>query len=263
MTTANVRELANSLTGKTVYDQKGEKIGKVGQLWTDERDGTPSWVTVNTGLFGTHETFLPMRGLKASGDKVQTPFEKAKVKDAPQVDPDAGRIDPGEEERLHRYYGIADGQPNRADGKPKNAVGRDTSGPTTDDAMTRSEEHLRVGTQTEETGHARLRKYVVTETEQVDVPVTREEVRVEREPITEANREAALSGPDISEEEHEVTLHAERPVVDTETTPVERVRLSKEEVTGTERVSGEVRKERIDTDTDTDTDTDGRGRPKR
>lgn len=259
MTTANVRELANTLTGKTVYDQKGEKIGKVGQLWTDERDGTPSWVTVNMGLFGTHETFLPLRGLKASGDKVQTPFEKAKVKDAPQIDPDAGRIDPGEEERLHRYYGIADGQPNRgtADGKPTNAVGRDTSGPTTDDAMTRSEEHLRVGTRAEETGHARLRKYVVTETEQVDVPVTHEEVRVEREPITDANRKAALSGPDISEEEHEVTLHAERPVVDTETTPMERVRLTKEEVTDTERVSGEVRKERIDTD------TDGRGRSKR
>ncbi|SDI07609.1 conserved domain-containing protein [Actinokineospora alba] len=245
MTTANVRELANQLTGKTVYDQQGEKIGKVGQLWTDERDGTPSWVTVNTGLFGTHETFLPMRGLRAAGDKVQTPFEKAKVKDAPQIDPDEGRIDPGEEDRLHRYYGLADGQPKG-----------DTFGPKTADAMTRSEEHLRVGTETQETGHARLRKYVVTETEQVDVPVTREEVRVEREPITDANREAALSGPEISEDEHEVTLRAERPVVDTETTPVERVRLSKEKVTGTERVSGEVRKERIETD------TDGRGRPK-
>lgn len=246
MTTANVRELANQVTGKTVYDQQGEKIGKVGQVWTDERDGTPSWVTVNTGLFGTHETFLPLRGLKASGDKVRTPFEKAKVKDAPHVDPDEGRIEPGEESRLHRYYGLTDGQPRS-----------DTPGPKTDDAMTRSEEHLRVGTETDETGHARLRKYVVTETEQVDVPVTREEVRVEREPITAANREAALSGPDISEDEHEVTLHAERPVVETETTPVERVRLSKEEVTGTERVSGEVRKERIETD------TDGRGHPKR
>jgi uncharacterized protein (TIGR02271 family) len=124
----------------------------------------------------------------------------------------------------------------------------DTSGPTTDDAMTRSEERLIAGKHTEEAGRARLRKYVVTEQQQVSVPVSREEVRIEREPITDANRDAAMDGPDISEEEHEVTLHAERPVVDTETVPVERVRLGKETVTDTENVQGEVRKEQIEYD---------------
>ncbi|MFD2398370.1 YsnF/AvaK domain-containing protein [Prauserella oleivorans] len=113
--------------------------------------------------------------------------------------------------------------------------------------MTVSEERLRVGKQRQEAGRARLRKYVYTETQSVDVPVTREEVRVEREPITDANRDAAMSGPAISEEEHEVTLHEERPVVETEAVPVERVRLAKEEVTDTETVSGDVRKERVDT----------------
>ncbi|GAA0481630.1 photosystem reaction center subunit H [Paractinoplanes deccanensis] len=117
-----------------------------------------------------------------------------------------------------------------------------------DDAMTRSEERLAAGTQREETGRARLRKYVVTEQEHATVPVEREEVRLEREPITEGNRGAAFSGPDITESEHEVTLHAERPVVETETVPVERVRLGKETVTDEETVSGEVRKERIEAD---------------
>jgi uncharacterized protein (TIGR02271 family) len=129
-------------------------------------------------------------------------------------------------------------------------VGRDTSGPSTDEAMTRSEEQLRAGTERVEAGRARLRKYVVTEEQQVQVPVSREEVRLEREPITEANREAAYSGGDITEEEHEVTLHEERPVVQTEAVPVERVRLDKETVTDTETVSGEVRKEQIDVDDD-------------
>jgi stress response protein YsnF len=91
------------------------------------------------------------------------------------------------------------------------ARGRDTSGPVTDDAMTRSEEQLRVGTETVEGGRARLRKYVVTENVSTTVPVSHEEVRVEREPITDANRDAALSGEPISEEEHEVALRAERP----------------------------------------------------
>jgi uncharacterized protein (TIGR02271 family) len=116
--------------------------------------------------------------------------------------------------------------------------------------MTRSEERLVAGTRTEDTGRARLRKHVVTEQQQVTVPVSREEVRLEREPITDANRGDATSGPDISESEHEVTLHAERPVVDTETVPVERVRLNKETVTDQQNVSGEVRKEQIAFDGD-------------
>jgi uncharacterized protein (TIGR02271 family) len=129
-------------------------------------------------------------------------------------------------------------------------VGRDTSGPTTDDAMTLSEERLRVGTQTREAGRARLRKYVVTENVTQTVPVSREEVRLEREPITDANRDQAMSGPAISEEEHEVVLREERPVVEKEAVPVERVRLDTETVTDQVTVDEEVRKEQIDTDID-------------
>ena len=128
--------------------------------------------------------------------------------------------------------------------------GRDTSGPTTDTAVTRSEEQLRVGTETRETGRARLRKHVVTEQQNVTVPVSREEVTVEREPIKDANRGAARSGPAISEEEHEVTLRAERPVVDKEAVPVERVRLGTETRTEHETVGGEIRKEQIEIDAD-------------
>ena len=97
--------------------------------------------------------------------------------------------------------------------------------------MTVSEERLDVGTERREAGRARLRKYVVTENVTQTVPVQREEVRVEREPITDTNRDDALSGPGISEDEHEVVLHEERPVVDKDTVPVERVRLDTETVT--------------------------------
>ena len=127
-------------------------------------------------------------------------------------------------------------------------VGHDTSGPTTDNAMTRSEERLQVGTQSVEAGRAKLRKYITTETETATVPVSRETVRVEREPITEANRGEALSGPDLSEEEHEVVLREEKPVVAKETVPVERVRLDTDTVTEDVTVNEEVRKEQIDTD---------------
>jgi uncharacterized protein (TIGR02271 family) len=116
--------------------------------------------------------------------------------------------------------------------------------------MTRSEERLNVATEARESGRARLRKHVVTEHQQVTVPVSREEVTIEREPITDANRGAAHDGPVISEEEHEVTLREERPVVETEAVPVERVRLGTETVTEQETVGGDVRREEIEIDAD-------------
>jgi uncharacterized protein (TIGR02271 family) len=129
-------------------------------------------------------------------------------------------------------------------------TGHDTSGPNTDDAMTRSEQRLNVGTQNVQTGRARLRKYVVTDQQTVTVPVTHEEVRIEREPITDANRGAALDGPELSEEEHEVVLNEERPVVQKETVPVERVRLGKETVTEQQQVTEDVSHEEIETEGD-------------
>uniref|UniRef100_UPI000E3C1C16 YsnF/AvaK domain-containing protein n=1 Tax=Streptomyces triticisoli TaxID=2182797 RepID=UPI000E3C1C16 len=131
---------------------------------------------------------------------------------------------------------------------------------TEDDAMTRSEERMHVGVERREAGRARLRKYVVTEDVEQTVPVRHEEVRVEREPITDANRDAALSGPEISEAEHEVTLHEERPVVETETVPVERVRLTTEERTEQETVRGKVRKERIEGEAEGVDEIEDRGR---
>jgi uncharacterized protein (TIGR02271 family) len=126
---------------------------------------------------------------------------------------------------------------------------RDAAG---DDAMTLSEERVNVGTQTQETGRARLRKYVVTENVTQTVPVQREEVRLEREPITDENVGDATSGPAFTESEHEVTLSEERPVVEKEAVPVERVRLATDTVTEDATVSEDVRKEAIDSDVDVD-----------
>ena len=122
-------------------------------------------------------------------------------------------------------------------------------GMTGDGAMTRSEERMIVHTERQEAGHARLHKYVVTEEQEQTVPVRHEEVRIERVPITDADR-AAVAGTEISEAEQEVTLYEERPVAQIETVPVERVRLVTEEVTEQQTVRGTVRKEQIETETD-------------
>jgi uncharacterized protein (TIGR02271 family) len=251
----------NTLSGTTVVDSSGSKIGKVGQVYLDDQTGDPRWVTVKTGLFGAKESFVPLAASRLDGDQLVIDASKDQVSGAPQVDED-GHISEQEEAEIYRYYGLAGTTSGTAQNEAVSAdrsagyersAGQDTSGPNTDDAMTRSEEHLVAGTQQVEAGKARLRKYVVTDTETVQVPVSHEEVRIEREPITEANRGAAYSGGDITEEEHEVTLRAEKPVVGTETEAVERVRLGKETVTDTETVSGEVRKEQIEFDDPTGT----------
>jgi uncharacterized protein (TIGR02271 family) len=206
---------------------------------------------------------VPIAQATARGDQVQVPYEKQRIKDAPNMDPD-GHLSEQEEQELWRHYGLeyggyaAAGTTGDTDTartttyEDRDTVGRDISGPTTDDAMTRSEEELQVGTQTRERGRARLRKYVATEQQQVTVPVQREEVRVEREPISDANLDAATSGPAISEEEHEVTLREEEVVVDKRAVPKERVRLDTETVTEERQVSEEVRKEQIEVEGDDD-----------
>lgn len=245
----------NDVIGTDVYGSDGDKIGQVGQVFLDDVTGRPEWVTVMTGLFGTKQSFIPVAQSQFSGDELRVPYDKDVVKDAPRVDVEKGHLSREEEAELYRHYGLDyfeqdsdSGLPDGPDRDEAGVVGHDTSGPTTDEAMTRSEEQLKVGTQTQETGRARLRKHVVTEQQTVTVPVTREEVTIEREPITDANRDEAMAGPDISEEEHEVVLHEERPVVEKEAVPVERVKLDKETVTDQEQVTETVRKEQIETD---------------
>ncbi|MCU1605617.1 MAG: protein of unknown function DUF2382-like protein, partial [Modestobacter sp.] len=275
--------------GQDVYDESGAKIGSASEVYLDDETGQPEWVTVRTGLFGTKESFVPIRDADLTDEGIRVHVDKARVKDAPKIDAE-GHLSPEEERDLYRYYGMdlgartgrtdagrADmtetaatgrtgaggmtdtdqagtagmtdtgqagtaGRRDAVDAGEGRAGGRDTSGPTTDEAMTRSEERVNVDTRAEEVGRARLRKYVVTENVTETVPVSREEARVEREPITDANVDDAMEGPAISEAEHEVTLHAERPVVDKEAVPVERVRLDTETVTDQEQVSETVRK---------------------
>jgi uncharacterized protein (TIGR02271 family) len=260
-------DTVQSWQGRAMVDPAGDKLGTIDAIYLDNETGQPAWATVTSGLFTAKTAFVPLAQAQAMGDSVQVPYDKDQVTDAPGMAAD-GQLSQDEEAELYRHYGLDYSEYRSDSGLPAGehdrdrdgidddlqdiAVGRDTSGPTTDQAMTRSEEELRVGTQTREAGRVRLRKHVATETQTVTVPVQREELRVEREPITDANLDAATSGPAISEEEHEVTLREETPVVDKRAVPKERVRLDTETVTDERQVTEEVRKEHIEVDGDQD-----------
>jgi uncharacterized protein (TIGR02271 family) len=264
---------AVQMRGMTAVASDGDKLGTIADIYLDRETGKPEWIAVKTGLFGGHLSFVPLADARREGDTITVPYDKATVKDAPRVAAD-GELSQPEEAHLYRHYGLDYSQARSDSGLPEGAaaghvahdqsdrsgdptphgtpgvVGNDVSGPETDHAMTRSEEELRVGTTRRETGRARLRKYVVTENVTQTVPVQHEEVRIEREPVTEANADEAMEGPAISEEEHEVVLHAEEPVVEKRAVPKERVRLDKDVVRDEHTVSDELRKENIDIDGD-------------
>jgi uncharacterized protein (TIGR02271 family) len=236
--------------GRTVVGEDGDKIGTIKDIYVDHQTGKPEWASVAGGLFGMKSHFVPLASASANGEDVRVPVTKDQVKDAPGVDPD-GELSEREEQRLFEHYGVpytTEGSTTAqgALGAGSEGTRTQTSGTGSDDAMTRSEEEVRVGTASRERGRARLRKYVVTEEVQQTVPVSREEVRLEREPITDENVDQATTGPEISEAEHEVVLHEEEPVVEKRAVPKERVRLGKERVTDEAEVSEEFRKERIE-----------------
>jgi uncharacterized protein (TIGR02271 family) len=247
--------------GRDVMDRDGDKIGKLEEIYLDDETGKPEWALVKTGMFGGRGSFVPLAEARQHDEAITVPYEKGQVKDAPNIDGDE-RLSQQEEAELYRFYGLEYGEQRSDSGLPEGHAdttetnveaggpGHDTSGPNTDSAMTRSEEELAVGKTQREAGRVRLRKYVVTEEVQQTVPVQREEVRVEREPITEANAGEAMDGPAISDEEHEVTLMEEQVVTEKRAVPKERVRLEKDTVTEEQSVTDEVRKERIDVDGD-------------
>lgn len=254
----------NRLHNSNVVDQNGDKVGSVGQIYLDDQTNRPTWVTVKTGLFGGKETFVPLDRASEDNGDVRVPYTKDFIKDAPNMDADH-HISEQEEDELYRYYNLEGTTTTNTD-THRDAAALGTTGVDVDrdrevavdrdrdrdhdadGSVVRREEELHVGTERVQTGRVRLRKHVVTEQESVEVPVSREEVHVTREPI----RDGEVGGRIGGDEEIAVELHEERPVVSKETVAKERIGLDKEVHTSTERVNAEVRKEQVEVERDGD-----------
>jgi len=244
----------SEIVDRTAVDPSGDKIGTVFDVYLDNDSGQPEWLAVNTGMFGTKVSFVPIAGASIVDEDVMVAYTKDQVKDAPRADAD-GELSAEEEEALYTHYGRGtasfagtESRDDVDDVDMTSDMGEDTSGQTTDDAMTRSEEELDVNTTTRQKGTARLRKWIETEDVHMVVPIRREKARMVTETITDENRDAAMSGGDLTSDEHEVTLSEE--VIDVQKTvvPKERVRLETDVETEEVAVDEEVRKERIEMD---------------
>lgn len=266
----------------TAFDRNGDKVGKVGQLFVDSNSGEPTFVAVNTGLFGRNSSLVPLAGAKLNNEELHVAHTKDEISDAPNIsDTDEG-LEPEEEERLYKHYGLttqdsaqtqasdrgnaaqagtaagtgaaagtAAGTTGRREETAKTSADTGKKPATSGDgSVIRSEEQLNVNKEKVASGRARLRKYVVEDTETVEVPVSREEVKVEREKLSPEEAKK-LGNTRIGEENADVVLHEEQVNVDKETVPVEKVNLNKETVTEKQKVSEDLKKERVEFQDDT------------
>jgi sporulation protein YlmC with PRC-barrel domain len=151
----SINELSR-VAGTTVVTTDGDKIGSANQVYLDDATGQPQWVTVNTGLFGTSESFIPLSEAHLEEDRLVVPFDKKRVKDAPRLG-DSGHLSPGEEDELYRYYGL--------DGAQQGGTDRDLA----DDTLPGGES----------TDRARLRRYETTG-QPFEAPATEERIDLDR-----------------------------------------------------------------------------------
>jgi len=220
----------DEMRGQPVYDSEGEKIGDVEEIFYDQQTRVPEWIGIGTGFFGTKRVLVPVQGAQVSDDGLMVAYSKDKVKDSPDIDED--EISSECESELAAYYG----------------TGQTFSRGTTeaaDESITRAEEEVEVGTRSVDAGSARLRKWVETEPVSLEVELKQEVARVTREQIDQP-----VGEHEFGEEEVEMPLHGEKPVVQKQAVAKERVGLEKDVTTEKQTVEDEVRKERVEVEGD-------------
>jgi uncharacterized protein (TIGR02271 family) len=281
------RAMEDQYAGYEVYDRNGDKIGKVDDLFLDERD-QPEYIGVKMGFLGMSSTLIPWEVARVDEEdrRIAVSVDKAQAKDGPAFDDDQD-ITPEYEERVYSHYGLqrtqTDGERGgygeyygdetdersgevgpgmrmgdtetgefRGHGREQEGVNQPGDDLEDEDELRvqRSEEELRAGTREREAGKMNVRKRVRTDREQVRVPKRREEVSVERVPVDEER-----SGAEIGDDEVSVPVVEDEVVVDKQPVVKEELRIRKDSVQDEEVVEEDVRKEEVDVD-----DTTERGR---
>jgi uncharacterized protein (TIGR02271 family) len=253
--------------GHDLVDRDGVKAGSIVDLYVDEQTEQPTWGLVRTGLLGSRQTLVPLDQatvplavIVSGAGSVRVPFESAAILDAPSVAV-GEEISEATAIALRRHYGLGDpvapaeGHHGPSDTESLDAGAAAPAAKTTaamtsastepSGTMIRSEEELRVRLR-RRARRVRVQRYVVTDYVTTTIPVRREELRLEEALGDEASRTAppALPGGDS----WEMVLHQEEPVVSKQVVARERVRLRVQTITEQRKISGEVRKERIEVD---------------
>jgi uncharacterized protein (TIGR02271 family) len=249
MTQTMNRVRLDEMRGAPVYDNDGDKIGKVEEIFYDQQTRIPEWIGIGSGFFGNKRLLVPVKGARAKDYGLIVAYSKQQVNDSPDIDEE--EISQQCEADLAAYYGLDYSKQRSRTGLVEEATQRSTGSGRRrrdeDQAVTRSEEEIEVGKRTVEVGKARLKKWVETEPVALDIELQREVAHVTRERIDQP-----VSDHDFSEEEVEMPLHREKPVVQKRAVAKERVGLEKDVQTEKQTVKDELKKERVEIEGDVD-----------
>src|ERR671916_2439077 len=274
--------IEDRFAGYEVYDQAGEKIGKVDDLFVNESD-QPEYIGVKMGFLGMSSTLIPwqLATPDESSGSLTVATDKDTAKNGPAFDDDR-EITPEFENQVYSYYGLSGTSNTEGSGSygsyyseqstdagtvgPGMSMGDTESGEFREHAVTdegvnqtqgddlededelrvqRTEEELAAGTREREAGALNVRKRVRTDRERIEVPTRHEEVTVERVPVSEGT---AATEAQIGDDEVRVPVTEEEVVVEKRPVVKEEVRIRKDVVEDTEVVEEDVRREEIDVD---------------
>ena len=267
------RQAVEQLLGSDVIDAEGNRIGSVENVWVDGATNQLEFIAVKTGtvIGRTHIVPVANAQIDERNRQIRVPYREDQVKGAPHFDHGA-ELSHEDEDRVYSYYGIDRStapSPTGLPGGTGTTRERPQRGTTADRVegertVELREEELRARTQPVETGEVGIRKEVVTEQRTMDVPVTREEVTIERR-----TTEPRPADRPIGEgEEIRVPVREEQVTVEKQAVVREELEIGKRQVQDTERVSDTVRREeaRIERQGDVDvrgTDAEPGRRPRR
>jgi uncharacterized protein (TIGR02271 family) len=252
--------LEDRFAGYEVYDEAGEKIGKVDDLFVDETD-SPEYIGVKMGFLGMSSTLIPWEAVSSTDDEgkaITVATDKATTKNGPTFDDDRD-ITPEFENEVYSYYGLQRTSSTEESGAYESYYAEETTqtagmADRTDLAdedelrVQRTEEELAAGTREREAGQLKVRKRVRTDREHIEVPTRHEEVSVERVPV-----EGEATEAEIGEDEVVVPVTEEEVVVGKRPVVKEEVRIRKDVVEDTETVEEDVRREEIEVEDETAT----------
>jgi uncharacterized protein (TIGR02271 family) len=269
--------IEDRFAGYEVYDQSGEKIGKVDDLFVDESE-QPEYIGVKMGFLGMSSTLIPWQLVTPdeSSGRLTAATNKETAKNGPAFDDDR-EITPEFEQQVYSYYGLSRSSGSQTSGSyyseestdagtvgPGMSMGDTETGEFREHAIAdegvnqsrgddlededelrvqRTEEELRAGTREREAGAINVRKRVRTDREQIEVPTRHEEVSVERVPV-----EGEATEAEIGEDEVSIPLTEEEVVVEKRPVAKEEVRIRKDVVEDTEVVEEDVRREEVEID---------------
>lgn len=204
--------------GRDAFDQSGNKIGEITDIFYDDRTKRPEWVAVKTGLFGAKQTFVPIHGAQlrsAAGQKddgmdegLVLAFDKDQIKGAPKIDPDSEHMTPQEERELWSYYGYDyEVDPTARKTDYGYGTGYNKSRPDRDYKFNRYDDTRKMWTDNTADTQEHTEEVPVRTTAQVEVPVeanvrlrryqtTQQKTRTVEVPYTETTEHTEVAGVD-------------------------------------------------------------------